>query len=207
MWDQIESKIASGFTTIKLKIGALDTEEELSILREIRERYTPEEIELRVDANGAFSYEKARDVLKILKDLTVHSIEQPIKKGNWSEMALLAKEELTPIALDEELIGVYDSNSKFDLLSKIRPQYIVLKPSLHGGISGCRKWIQIAEELQIGWWMTSALESNVGLDAIAQFTGEYDIRLPQGLGTGGLFVSNIERNLHVEQGYIYKNQF
>jgi o-succinylbenzoate synthase len=204
MQDQIESKIHEGYTTIKLKIGAIDSKKEMDLLEGIRKRYNENEITIRVDANGAFGLSEAKVVLQRLRELHVHSIEQPIAKGNWEEMALLSASNIIPIALDEELIGIYDLEAKMKLLTTIQPQFIVLKPSLHGGISGCREWISLAEELGIGWWMTSALESNIGLDAIAQFTAEFKNELPQGLGTGSLYLNNIESDLTVEKGYIFK---
>lgn len=200
MVSQVEEKLHSGFDTIKLKIGAINFQDELSILASIRERYAPEQISLRVDANGAFSIEEAEEKLSQLSVYQLHSIEQPIKPRQAEAMADLNEKNIVPIALDEELIGVSDYVQKMQLLKKIKPQYIILKPTLLGGLQHCREWIEIATRLQIGWWMTSALESNIGLNAIAQFTAEYKNTLPQGLGTGGLYHNNIESPLVVENG-------
>lgn len=199
---QIQEKLDQGFSTIKMKIGAIDLETELKLLKTIREKYSSKQIILRVDANGAFSPFLAKEVLKELKKLEIHSIEQPIKAGQWQEMKVLSQETKVPIALDEELIGITDYNEKIELLETIKPQFIILKPSLHGSISGCKEWIDLAEERKIGWWLTSALESNIGLNAICQFAGEYDNDLPQGLGTGSLYSNNVETNLVVENGFI-----
>lgn len=202
MQEQIEQKIADGFTTIKLKIGAIDFTTELKLLKSIRSNYTSEQITLRVDANGAFLPDKAIEILNELAELNIHSIEQPIKAGQWSEMKKLCSISPTPIALDEELIGVTHSTQKMELLDTIQPQYIILKPSLHGGISGTKEWIQLAEERSIPWWMTSALESNIGLNAVCQLAAEYNNFLPQGLGTGSLYTDNSESDLRVENGFI-----
>ena len=203
MREQIEQKINEGFTTIKLKIGAIDFETELRLLASIREKYS--EITLRVDANGAFSVNEAIEKLNSLKRFEIHSIEQPIKAGQWNEMAELCTSTPLPIALDEELIGIHRLEKKIELLNTIQPQYIIIKPSLHGGIEGCKEWISLAEERTIPWWMTSALESNVGLDAICQFTAEYQNNLPQGLGTGSLYLENTPTNLKVENGMIFRS--
>lgn len=200
MQEQIEEKLTAGFTTIKMKIGAIDLEKELSLLRQIRETYSKDKITLRVDANGAFDAKKAVQVLDALSKLEVHSIEQPIPKGHWQEMKELCAQTPTPIALDEELIGLENIEEKKACLDTIRPQYIILKPSLHGGISGTQEWIRLAEERNIGWWMTSALESNIGLNVIAQLTAEYDNPLPHGLGTGSLYTSNIPMGLTIRDG-------
>lgn len=176
----------------------------MELLKSIRANYSAEQITLRVDANGAFSPHQAIDVLKKLADLKIHSIEQPIKAGQWQAMKELCASTPTPIALDEELIGINDRNEKIDLLNTIQPQYIILKPSLHGGISGTQEWIELAEERNIPWWITSALESNIGLDAICQLTAEYSNELPQGLGTGSLYTNNIDSDLVVENGFIMK---
>lgn len=203
MQEQIEAKLAEGFTTIKLKIGAIDFQSELDLLRSIRERYSKEEITLRVDANGAFSIDEAQAKLAALAELGIHSIEQPIRQGQWDEMRKLCKNTPLPIALDEELIGVNEIEQKKDLLNTIQPQYIILKPSLHGGIEGTQAWITLAEQRNIPWWITSALESNVGLNAICQLTAEYTNDLPQGLGTGSLYTDNIPSNLKVQNGTIF----
>lgn len=200
MVSQVEEKLAAGFNTLKLKIGAINFQDELAILASIRERFTPEQISLRVDANGAFPVDKAEEKLTRLSNYQLHSIEQPIKAHQIEAMANLSEKGIVPIALDEELIGVSDYVQKMQLLKKIKPQYIILKPTLLGGLQHCREWIEIASRLQIGWWITSALESNIGLNAIAQFTAEYKNPLPQGLGTGALYHNNIESPLTVENG-------
>ena len=194
MEEQIEEKLKLGFDCIKLKIGT-DWNSEKKILKELREKFPAEKLELRVDANGAFSFEEAKEVLKELSDLKIHSIEQPIKAGNTEQMKLLCAETTTPIALDEELIGVVNASEKIKLLETIKPQYIILKPSLVGGFSGCDEWISAAENFGIDWWITSALESNIGLNAIAQYTFTKGNPLPQGLGTGSLFTNNFESSL------------
>lgn len=204
MQEQIEQKLADGYTTIKMKIGAIDLATELKILESIREKYSPEEITLRVDANGAFSPLEAKSVLESLAKLGIHSIEQPIKAGQWEVMRELCTLSPTPIALDEELIGISSTEEKESLLDTIKPPYIILKPSLHGGISGTREWIELAEKKGIQWWMTSALESNIGLNAICQLAAEYANDLPQGLGTGSLYENNTETDLVVEKGFIFK---
>ena len=206
MKEQIDQKLRDGFTTIKMKIGAIDLETEFDLLRSIRENYSAEEITLRVDANGAFSPEKAKVVLDYLSELGIHSIEQPIAAGQWSQMASLCAGTPTPVALDEELIGIYGTLKKSALLDTIKPQYIILKPSLHGGISGTREWIQLAEDRNIKWWMTSALESNIGLEVICQLAAEYQNDLPQGLGTGSLYTNNVPSDLKVESGFIFKEK-
>lgn len=203
---QIRQKLAEGYTTIKLKIGAIDFEEELKLLKMIRNEYSVNEIELRVDANGAFSPNTALEKLRQLAEYGLHSIEQPIRQGQWEEMAELCLKTPLPIALDEELIGIFDVTKKQELLHIIQPQYIILKPSLIGGIGGTNEWIKLAEMSQVGWWITSALESNIGLNAIAQYTYMLKIKMPQGLGTGALFTNNIDSPLEVENGQLhYKN--
>lgn len=206
MLAQIETKMQAGFRCIKLKIGAIHFDEELALLKHIRAHFSPADIELRVDANGAFSPTDAMDKLKRLAELELHSIEQPIRAGQWDEMALLAAESPLPIALDEELIGCNALHAKEKLLSVIRPQYIILKPSLHGGISGGAEWIAEAEKRQIGWWITSALESNIGLNAIAQWCATYRNPLPQGLGTGMLFTDNVEMPLEIRKDCLWFGQ-
>ena len=205
MKQQIEDKIASGFNCIKLKIGAIDFKTELDILKGIRQNFSESDIELRVDANGAFSTTEALEKLKRLSDFKLHSIEQPIKAGQLEEMAKLC--EVTPlaIALDEELIGVFEDVDKKSLLQVINPQYIILKPSFIGGFKGSNTWINLAEKQNIGWWITSALESNVGLNAIAQYTYTKNSNLPQGLGTGSLFTNNITSPLEVKNGTLQYN--
>lgn len=202
MNQQIEEKINAGFTCIKMKIGAINFEAELSLLKKLRERYSKESITLRVDANGAFDENNAFKNLDELAKLDIHSIEQPIQSGNWKLMAELAKNSPIPIALDEELIGISAEEQKIDLLKAIQPQYIILKPSLMDGISGSQKWIELAEENSIGWWLTSALESNIGLNAIAQFCDQNNPSIPQGLGTGGLYEKNIKCPLFIDKGHL-----
>lgn len=197
---QIDQKLQEGFDCIKMKIGAIDFDQELRLLDYIRQRFSPEQIVLRVDANGAFSHEEALSKLKKLAQFSLHSIEQPIHAGNREAMKTLCKASPLPIALDEELIGVKD---KEQLLDSICPQYIILKPTLLGGIKQCQTWISIAEQRGIGWWMTSALESNIGLNAISQFTATFQPSIPQGLGTGKLFHNNLESPLEVSAGKIY----
>ncbi|MDA9275143.1 o-succinylbenzoate synthase [Crocinitomicaceae bacterium] len=202
MQDQIEEKIEAGFSTIKMKIGAIDFNSEIRLLQGIRSKYSPEQITLRVDANGAFIPKEALNKLERLSELAIHSIEQPIKAGQWKEMSTLCSSTQLPIALDEELIGINLLSEKLDLIQTIQPHYIILKPSLHGGLSGTREWIEIAESNNIPWWITSALESNIGLKAICQFTAEFENHLPQGLGTGSLYTDNVESDLLVERGCI-----
>lgn len=200
MQDQIAEKLDAGFNCIKLKVGAIDFKQELKLLEGIRSKYDASKIVLRVDANGAFSLEDSSWKLQELAQLDLHSIEQPIKAGSWNDMKKLCEETPLPIALDEELIGINETSRKIKLLEMINPQYIILKPSLHGGFSGTTEWIDLADERQIPWWITSALESNIGLNAIAQFTADYNPVLPQGLGTGGLYETNFEAPLKIEKG-------
>lgn len=203
MLQQIEVKMQSGYRCIKLKIGAINFEEELALLKHIRAHYSAREIELRVDANGAFSPIDAMEKLNRLAELELHSIEQPIRAGQWEEMARLTADTPLPIALDEELIGCNTPEGKQDLLTSVRPQYIILKPSLHGGVSGGNEWIAEAEKQHIGWWITSALESNIGLNAIAQWCATFRNPLPQGLGTGLLFTDNIEMPLEIRKDCLW----
>lgn len=203
MFEQIEVKMKNGFRCIKLKIGAINFDDELKLIEHIRERFSADEIELRVDANGAFAFKDALHKLKQLSAFHLHSIEQPIRAGQWKEMAELCVSTPLPIALDEELIGCNNPDEKQELLDTIRPQYIILKPSLHGGICGATEWIRYAEERNIGWWVTSALESNIGLNAIAQWCATLNPRLPQGLGTGLLFTDNIDFPLYIERDCLY----
>ncbi|KJD33160.1 mandelate racemase [Tamlana nanhaiensis] len=200
MKQQIEDKIKAGFSCIKMKIGAIDFQREVNLLKSIRQSFSKTDIELRVDANGAFSASEALEKLKILSDLELHSIEQPIKQGQTEAMATLCEQTPLPIALDEELIGVFSVTNKTALLQTIKPQYIILKPSLVGGFAGSDSWINIAENNNIGWWITSALESNIGLNAIAQYTYKKHSNMPQGLGTGRLFTNNFESPLQVKNG-------
>jgi len=205
MKDQIKEKLSIGFSCIKMKIGAIDFDTEIELLKSIRNEFSPNEIELRVDANGAFNPRDALEKLKILSELEIHSIEQPIKQGQVNDMALLCSKTPLPIALDEELIGVFSSEEKKKLLKTIQPQYIILKPSLIGGFAGSKEWINLADQTNCGWWITSALESNIGLNAIAQFTDTLQSDLPQGLGTGGLFTNNFESPLEVKNGTLQYN--
>lgn len=205
MKEQIEEKLATGFNCIKLKIGAIDFQKELELLQFIRSHFSPEEIEIRVDANGAFDKSEALDKINQLNQFQLHSIEQPIKKGNIFEMAELCKETPFPIALDEELIGVFSFEEKEKLLQEINPQYIILKPSFIGGFKGTKEWIDLAEKYNIGWWITSALESNIGLNAIAQWTFTLNSEMPQGLGTGALYINNIDCPLEVKNGKLWYN--
>ena len=205
MNEQIQQKISEGFSCIKLKIGAVDFEKEVALLQSIRKHFTKDEIELRVDANGAFLAKEALRKLQTLSELDLHSIEQPIKAGQWPILKELCAQTPLPIALDEELIGVLDVAQKEELLQLVQPQYIILKPSLVGGFRGSQEWISIAEKHKIGWWVTSALESNIGLNAIAQWTSSLHSDLPQGLGTGALFTNNINSPLEVKNGGLYYN--
>ena len=205
MKQQISEKIEAGFHCIKLKIGAIDFETELDLLKSIRCNFSESEIELRVDANGAFSPDTALEKLELLSKFKLHSIEQPIKQGQVEEMARLCENTPLPIALDEELIGITDVTEKQNLIQTIKPQYAIFKPSLIGGYKGTDEWRKICEDHQIDWWITSALESNVGLNAIAQWTYTLDPKLPQGLGTGSLYTNNFESPLEVKNGNIQYN--
>ena len=200
MLQRMEEKLEKGFRCVKLKIGAIDFEQELDLVKRIRDRFSFHEVELRLDANGAFKYEEALYKLELLSQYAIHSIEQPIRQGQWAYMAELCRESPLPIALDEELIGVNDPEMKSHMLNIIKPRYIILKPSLHGGMMGCREWIETAKQQGIGSWITSALESNIGLNAIAQFASDVygpHITMPQGLGTGQLFTDNIPMPLEI----------
>ena len=206
MLKRMEEKLEKGFRCVKLKIGAIDFEQELDLVKRIRERFSFHEVELRLDANGAFKYEEALYKLELLSQYAIHSIEQPIRQGQWAYMAELCRESPLPIALDEELIGVNDPEMKRHMLNIIKPRYIILKPSLHGGMMGCREWITDAKEQGIGSWITSALESNIGLNAIAQFASDVygdDITMPQGLGTGQLFTDNVDMGLDIRGDMLF----
>jgi O-succinylbenzoate synthase len=203
MKEQIEDKLAQGFHCIKLKIGAIDFSKELQLLRFIRECFSPEEVEIRVDANGAFGLNEALDKISQLSEFKLHSIEQPIQKNNTDRMAELCKTTPLPIALDEELIGVFTLEEKEQLLKKIKPQYIILKPSFIGGFRGTQEWISLAEKHKIKWWITSALESNIGLNAIAQWTFLQQNLMHQGLGTGALYTNNFDCPLDVSEGQLW----
>ena len=200
MLARLEEKLQAGFHCVKLKIGAIDFFKELDLIKRIRDVYTREQVELRVDANGGFLPENAMSQLEALAKYDIHSIEQPIKQHQWPKMAQLCRETPLPIALDEELIGVNVRSMKEALLDTIRPQYIILKPSLHGGIYGCNEWIELADQRGIGSWITSALESNIGLNAIAHYAAKVygpNVQMPQGLGTGQLFTDNIPMPLEI----------
>ncbi len=207
MKKQIKEKIRLGFRCIKMKISAINFEKEYSILRELRKDLPADKIEIRVDVNGSLTCEEALDKLKMLSALQIHSIEQPIKQGNIEQMKKLCENTPLPIALDEELIGIFLLEEKRKLLQKIKPQYIILKPSLIGGIRGSEEWIQLAKEYNIGWWITSALESNIGLNAIAQWTHTLSNPMPQGLGTGGLYINNIPSALELKGEKLFYNHF
>lgn len=204
MLQQASIKIEEGFRCIKIKVGGLNFEKECDILHYIRRKYYREEITLRLDANGAFKTEEALYKLYDLSKFKIHSIEQPIKPRQ-PELEELCRKSPIPIALDEEMIGIESAEAKKDLLNKIKPQYIIVKPSLHGGIRGSQEWISLAESLNIGWWITSALESNIGLNAICQLTANYPVTLPQGLGTGALYENNFESPLEVKKGELVYN--
>ena len=206
MLQRMEEKLEKGFRCVKLKIGAIDFDQELDLVKRIRDRFSFHEVELRLDANGAFKYEEALYKLELLSQYAIHSIEQPIRQGQWAYMAELCRESPLPIALDEELIGVNDPEMKRHMLNVIKPRYIILKPSLHGGMMGCREWIETAKQQGIGSWITSALESNIGLNAIAQFASDVygpHIRMPQGLGTGQLFTDNIPMPLEIRGDMLF----
>ena len=206
MLQRMEEKLEKGFRCVKLKIGAIDFDQELDLVKRIRDRFSFHEVELRLDANGAFKYEEALYKLELLSQYAIHSIEQPIRQGQWAYMAELCRESPLPIALDEELIGVNDPEMKGHMLNVIKPRYIILKPSLHGGMMGCREWIETAKQQGIGSWITSALESNIGLNAIAQFASDVygpQIRMPQGLGTGQLFTDNIPMPLEIRGDMLF----
>lgn len=207
MLQRMEEKLEQGFRCVKLKIGAIDFEQEMDLVKRIRERFSFHEVELRLDANGAFPFDEALYKLELLSQYVIHSIEQPIQAGQWSLMAELCRESPLPIALDEELIGINDPDMKAYMLNIVKPRYIVLKPSLHGGMAGCREWIEAAREQRIGSWMTSALESNVGLNAIAQFASDVygdGITMPQGLGTGQLFTDNIPMPVEIRGDQLWR---
>ncbi len=200
MKSQIKDILKSGFKCIKIKIGTVDFDTEIELLKDIRKEYSEKEIEIRTDANGFFTPKNALQKLQRLYDLKVHSIEQPIKPGQTQEMANLCEKSPLPIALDEELIYCLSDDKKKSMLYTIKPQYIILKPSLIGGFKGSKEWIMLAEENNCNWWVTSALESNVGLNAISQFTYILQNNLTQGLGTGNLFTNNFHSPLKVKNG-------
>lgn len=203
MRDQIEEKLALGYACLKMKIGAIDFKKELEILKGLRASFSSDVLELRVDANGAFSPETVEEVLNELATLEIHSIEQPIKQGQIEKMAHLCRHSPVPIALDEELIGINSFEQKRELLEQTQAQYIIIKASLLGGLAASEEWISLAESMNIGWWATSALESNVGLNAISQWISTKSIELPQGLGTGQLYLNNIPSSLELRGETLY----
>ena len=203
MQRQIREKIAAGYHCIKLKVGALDFETELEIIAGIRQQFSPEDIEIRLDANGGFMPADALEKLKRLSEYSIHSIEQPIKPRQWEAMANICEHSPIPIVLDEELIGTEPNE---EMLLQIKPAYIILKPSLLGGFNVSENWIQLAEKNNIGWWNTSALEANIGLNAIAQWTASLNSSMPQGLGTGQLYHNNIQSPLEIRNAKLWYNQ-
>ena len=206
MAERISQKLSQGFKCLKLKIGGIDFASEIELIKSIRNRFPKDILELRLDANGAFSPDEALSKLEILSQFDIHSIEQPIKQGNYTSMAEVCKNSPIPVALDEELIGVVESDAKKELLDIIKPQYIILKPSLAGGFASSDEWINLACEREIGWWATSALESNIGLNAIAQWVSAKNPTMPQGLGTGQLYTNNINSPLYIEGDKLYHSQ-
>lgn len=209
MLEQIKKKILGGFRCIKLKIGAIDWQEEIDLIRFVRSKYSKNALELRVDANGAWTFEEAKEKLRQLSEYDIHSIEQPIKAGQWKEMAELCKMNLLPIALDEELIGLNQLHEKQAMLDTIRPQYIVVKPTLHGGISGSIEWVSEARKRGIDSWMTSALESNIGLRNVALLAARCygpHIKFPQGLGTGLLYTDNISMDMELRRSMMWREE-
>ena len=203
MKQRIREQIEKGFNTVKMKIGAIGIDDELELLQAVRAEFDANTITLRVDANGAFNAQQAPDVLKRLTDIGVHSIEQPVHAGSYEVMAELCATTPVSIALDEDLIGLNTRDAKVDLLDNVKPQYIVIKPSLVGGWVATQEWIDLAKARNIGWWITSALESSIGLNAIAQYTATLNVQLPQGLGTGGVYTNNIPSPLRAERGALH----
>jgi L-alanine-DL-glutamate epimerase-like enolase superfamily enzyme len=203
MQQQINEKITQGFKCVKLKVGALDFATELKIIEGIRKQFTKEQIELRLDANGAFNAIDVFEKLKAIAVFDIHSIEQPVKPGQFELMHEICASGIIDIALDEELIGVSHHEQRNELLDKINPRYIILKPSLLGGFKSCDEWIELAEHKNVGWWVTSALESNVGLNAIAQWVFTKHSSMPQGLGTGGLFINNSATKSQIKNGELW----
>lgn len=206
MKNQILKKVSEGYSTVKLKIGANNFEDEIELLKAIRKEFSEKELVIRLDANGAFEANLALDKLHILSQFAIHSVEQPILQGQTHEMANLCKYSPIPIALDEELIGKFSLEQKWKLLYDIKPKYVICKPTLLGGFSATEEWIMLAESLNIGWWLTSALESNIGLNAIAQFASKYNLDVPQGLGTGNLYNNNIQSPLTAKNGLLFYNK-
>lgn len=205
MENQIQAKLKDGYDCIKLKIGSLNFEDEIALLKAIRNKYPKEQLNIRLDANGAFSAKEAMGKLEKLSEFDIHSIEQPIKAGNWNAMKTICANSPIPIALDEELIGIVGWKKKLKLVKTIKPQYLIIKPSLVGGFKSTEGWINIAKAYNVGWWITSALESNVGLNAIAQFTYVTGNKMPQGLGTGSLYSNNVgEVNFLTSKQFNYR---
>lgn len=205
MSQQIEAKIEMGFSCLKLKIGAIQFEEEIDLIRKIRNRFSKDDLEIRLDANGAFASENALDFLQQLSQSDIHSVEQPIKPGNWSSMSSICANSSIPIALDEELIGIHSPEVRSEMVNTIRPQYLIFKPSFLGGFEATNEWIELCDSLKIDYWITSALESNIGLNAIAQYAYEKNISIPQGLGTGSLYSNNITSPLEIRGSSIWYN--
>ena len=202
---RVDQKLDEGFKTLKFKIGALDFETEYSLIKSLRNNFSENELEIRVDANGAFTEKQALDVMRRLAKLKIHSIEQPVKAGNYDSMARICRNGDIPVVLDEELIGVHGKKERNELLYIISPKYIILKPSLTGGFASCDEWIDLAESKNIGWWITSALESNIGLNAIAQWTFTKSPDIPQGLGTGKVFVNNTPSPIELKGENLFLN--
>lgn len=205
MMDRLRQKIELGFKCIKIKIGAINWQNELDLIRHIRKTYSANEVEIRVDANGAFNMDNVLPKLAQLAELDIHSIEQPIPAGHPELMHFLCDVSPLPVALDEELIGKFSFEQKKETLDLIRPRYIVLKPSLIGGFSGAEEWINLAKERGIGWWITSALESSIGLNALAQWVATLDNPMPQGLGTGQLYTNNFPSPLFLDRDQLSYN--
>lgn len=203
MKQRIREQIDGGYTTVKMKIGAIGIDDELDLLKAVRAEYRASDLILRVDANGAFSAAQAPEVLKRLTDLQVHSIEQPVAPGLYEVMADLCSDSPIPIALDEDLIGLNTHDAKVDLLDHLKPQYIVIKPSLVGGWAATQEWIELAKTRNISWWITSALESSIGLNAIAQYTATLNVSMAQGLGTGKVYANNIPSPMLAEKGFLH----
>ncbi len=200
---QIKEKLRKGFRCLKIKIGAIDFNDEYEILSYLRNKFRKEDLEIRLDANGAFSPKEAPDIINLLAELEIHSIEQPIMPAQLEEMAIICEKSPIPVALDEELIGKYPIENKLQLLKIIKPQYIVLKPGMLGGIKACEEWIKLANEMDIGWWITSSLETNIGLNAIAQWTYTLFSPMHHGLSTGALFKNNIHSPLALTKEKLY----
>jgi len=205
MYREAISKIESGFNCIKLKVGALDFDEECRLLEKIRKKYNAFKTEIRLDANGAFYADDVFEKLNNLKRFDIHSIEQPLKPNHHHLMQEVCAKSKISIALDEELITV-NINDALNVLKYIKPAFIIIKPTLIGGFNNADAWINAAQQLNIGWWATSALESNIGLNAIAQWVFGKQIKLHQGLGTGSLYTNNIPSPLQVTKGHIVYNK-